>query len=142
MGDNLINLAHQPGLSTWTDATIALTAAVRTRRWVWRPSPSAPDAELPATGETVRKRPVETVMELTAQEAHIARLAVEAHTNSAIGAQLFISARTVEWHLRKVFTKLAIGHVGSCAARSRNSVSSISSPDRRVCWRSTCSSCG
>ena len=65
--------------------------------------------ELLATGETVRKRTVETLTELTAQEAHIARLAVEGHSNPEIGAQLFISARTVEWHLRKVFTKLGIG---------------------------------
>ena len=64
--------------------------------------------ELLATGETVRKRAVETRTELTAQEAHIARLAVEGYTNPEIGAQLFISARTVEWHLRKVFTKLGI----------------------------------
>jgi DNA-binding CsgD family transcriptional regulator len=65
--------------------------------------------ELLATGETVRKRTVETNRELTTQEAHIARLAVQGRTNPEIGAQLFISARTVEWHLRKVFTKLGIG---------------------------------
>jgi DNA-binding NarL/FixJ family response regulator len=64
--------------------------------------------ELLATGETVRKRTVETVTELTAQEAHIARLVVDGHTNPEIGAQLFISARTVEWHRRKVFSKLCI----------------------------------
>jgi len=64
--------------------------------------------ELLATGETVRKRTVETRDDLTAQEAHIARLAGEGRTNPEIGAQLFISARTVEWHLRKVFTKLSI----------------------------------
>jgi DNA-binding CsgD family transcriptional regulator len=63
--------------------------------------------ELLATGETARKRTVETRDELTAQEAQIARLAVR-RTNSEIGAQLFISSRTVEWHLRKVFTKLGI----------------------------------
>jgi DNA-binding CsgD family transcriptional regulator len=64
--------------------------------------------ELLATGETVRKRTVETLDELTPQEGQIARLAAEGHTNPEIGAQLFLSPRTVEWHLRKVFTKLGI----------------------------------
>jgi DNA-binding CsgD family transcriptional regulator len=64
--------------------------------------------ELLATGETVRKRTVETRDELTAQEAQIARLARGGRTNPEIGAQLYISPRTVEWHLRNVFTKLGI----------------------------------
>ncbi len=64
--------------------------------------------ELLATGETVRKRTVETLDELTAQEAQIARLARAGQTNPEIGAKLFISPRTVEWHLRKVYTKLDI----------------------------------
>jgi DNA-binding CsgD family transcriptional regulator len=64
--------------------------------------------ELLATGETVRKRAADTLGELTAQEAQIARLAGAGHTNPEISSQLFISPRTVEWHLRKVFTKLGI----------------------------------
>jgi ATP/maltotriose-dependent transcriptional regulator MalT len=64
--------------------------------------------ELLATGETVHKRTVETVTTLTAQEALIARLARDGRTNPEIGAQLFLSARTVQYHLRKVFTKLGI----------------------------------
>lgn len=64
--------------------------------------------ELAATGETVRRRTVESTGNLTTQEAHIARLAVEGLTNSEIGDALFLSARTVEWHLRKVYTKLGV----------------------------------
>jgi DNA-binding CsgD family transcriptional regulator len=68
--------------------------------------------ELLATGENVRKRTVETRDELTAQEAQIARLARDGLSNPEIGARLFISRRTVEYHLHKVFAKLDI--------RSRN----------------------
>ena len=64
--------------------------------------------ELLATGETVRKRTVDTHGELTPQEAQIARLARTGLSNPEIAAQLFLSARTVEWHLSKVFTKLEI----------------------------------
>ena len=64
--------------------------------------------ELLATGEKVRKRRDDTRDELTPQEEHIARLARDGRTNPEIGAELYISARTVEWHLRKVFTKLGI----------------------------------
>ena len=67
-----------------------------------------PGASSLATGETVRKRTVETRDVLTAQEAQVARLAAEGRTNPEIGGQLFISPRTAEYHLHKVFTKLGI----------------------------------
>ena len=65
--------------------------------------------ELLATGDTVRTRTVQTASELTAQEAHIARLAVDGRSNAEIGAQLYLSIRTVEWHLSRVYTKLGVG---------------------------------
>ena len=65
--------------------------------------------ELQATGETRRKRTITTDPQtLTAQEAHIARLARDGHSNPDIGTRLFISTRTVEYHLQKVFTKLNV----------------------------------
>jgi DNA-binding CsgD family transcriptional regulator len=64
--------------------------------------------ELLATGETARKRTADTRGQLTAQETQIAELARQGHSNPEIGAQLFISPRTVEYHLHKVFTKLEI----------------------------------
>jgi DNA-binding CsgD family transcriptional regulator len=64
--------------------------------------------ELLATGETVPRRTAETRDVLTAQEEQIARLAADSHSNPEIGAQLFISPHTVEWHLHKVFIKLDI----------------------------------
>jgi DNA-binding CsgD family transcriptional regulator len=64
--------------------------------------------ELAATGEKVRKRSPDTRQEFTPQEGQIARLARDGLSNPEIGAQLFVSARTVEWHLRNVFAKLGI----------------------------------
>jgi DNA-binding NarL/FixJ family response regulator len=64
--------------------------------------------ELLATGEKARKRSARTREDLTPQEEQIARLAREGLSNPEIGAQLFVSARTVEWHLRNVFAKLSI----------------------------------
>jgi ATP/maltotriose-dependent transcriptional regulator MalT len=77
--------------------------------------------ELLATGETVRKRTVETRDELTAQESQIARLARDGLSNPEIGSRLFISPRTVKYHLRKVFIKLDI--------RSRNELERALSSD-------------
>ena len=64
--------------------------------------------ELLATGETVRQRTVDTLTDLTSQEAQIAKLARDGRTNQEIGSKLFISPHTVEWHLGNVFTKLGI----------------------------------
>jgi DNA-binding CsgD family transcriptional regulator len=72
--------------------------------------------ELLATGEKARKRTVETRDDLTTQERQIAQLARDGLSNPEIGTRLFLSPRTVEWHLRKVFTKLDI--------RSRHELSS------------------
>ncbi len=77
--------------------------------------------ELQATGETARKRTVETRDELTAREAQIARLARDGLSNPEIGARLFISPRTVQYHLRKVFLKLDIS--------SRNELEHVMPPE-------------
>ena len=65
--------------------------------------------ELVAAGATTARRAETARVELTAQEAHIARLAADGRTNVQIGAELFLSRHTIEWHLRKVFHKLGIG---------------------------------
>ncbi len=66
------------------------------------------NAELQATGETARKRTDQARFDLTAQEAHVARLVGEGLTNSEVAAQLFLSQSTVDYHLRKVFKKLGV----------------------------------
>jgi DNA-binding CsgD family transcriptional regulator len=92
-----IDARHQLRTAYDSFASIGAEAfAERTRR------------ELTAAGEKVRKRQIDTRNDLTAQEEHVARLARDGRTNSEIGAELFLSARTVEWHLGNVYTKLGI----------------------------------
>jgi DNA-binding CsgD family transcriptional regulator len=80
------------------------------------------ERELLATGERARKRTVETREDLTAQEAQVAQLARDGHSNPAIGGRLFISPRTVEYHLARVFGKLNIS--------SRNQLDRVLPRDR------------
>ena len=89
------------GLASWSLAEL-IEAAVRSG------CPGRARRELLATGGTARKRTADTVRELTPQESQIARLAGARRTNAEISAELFISPRTVEGHLRKVFAKLGI----------------------------------
>jgi DNA-binding CsgD family transcriptional regulator len=92
-----------------TDAREQLRAAHDTFRRIGAEGFAArAGRELVATGETIPRRGVETRDHLTAQETQIARLAAAGHTNPEIGAQLFLSPRTVEYHLHKVFAKLGI----------------------------------
>jgi DNA-binding CsgD family transcriptional regulator len=78
--------------------------------------------EVVATGEHVHRRALNTRVRLTPQKAQIAQLASDGLTNQEIGAQLFLSPRTVEWHLRKSYTKPVFDLGGSCDADSQTRV--------------------
>jgi DNA-binding CsgD family transcriptional regulator len=92
-----------------SDARVQLRAALdafdalRAAPWSERAA-----AELRATGETARKRDPSTAADLTAKEIQIARLVVSGLSNKEVAAQLFLSPRTIDYHLRNVFTKLGL----------------------------------
>jgi DNA-binding CsgD family transcriptional regulator len=85
-------------------------AAMGAEGFAWRA-----ERELAATGERIRRRDVRPVVELTAQETQIARLVADGRSNPEIAAELFISPRTVEYHLHKIFSKLDITARGQLA---------------------------
>jgi DNA-binding CsgD family transcriptional regulator len=91
------------------DARVHLRAAVDGFEWLGA-APWAERAlrELRATGEKARKRHLSPLAQLTPQEIQVSRLAGEGATNKEVASQLFVSPKTVEYHLRKVFTKLGI----------------------------------
>lgn len=97
-------------------------AAEEFRRLGAQPWQDRAETELRATGETARRREPSTRAQLTPQELQIARLAAQGHTNPEIAAQLFLSPRTVEYHLRKVFSKLAIAGRSDLIRRGADAV--------------------
>jgi len=99
------------------------------------------------TGETARRRTVEPGGQLTAQEAQIARLARDGRSNPEIASQLFISPRTVEYHLSKVFAKLSISareQLNRVLPQDPNAAqraywSLVRSASARAAWQESCS---
>jgi DNA-binding CsgD family transcriptional regulator len=98
VGAGLLEVIQRPAIAMLSNSAAASSA----------PACRLACAAARATGETVRKHTVDTREALTVQEAQAARLAAETHTNPEIGAQLFISPRTAEYHLHKVFSNFGI----------------------------------
>ena len=95
--------AAAPRARTYLRAALERFEALGSALWAERAR-----SELRATGETARKRDPSTLDQLTAQEVHIAQLVAEGRTNRDVAGQLFLSPRTIDFHLRNVYRKLGI----------------------------------
>ena len=99
------------------DARLHLRAALETfQQLATTPWEARARSELRASGETARKRDPSTRDQLTPQELQISRLVAAGKSNPEVAAQLFLSPRTIDYHLRKVFTKLEIASRAELAA--------------------------
>ena len=100
---------HLRRMKRRTDARAQLRGSIDAFEWLGAaPWAERARAELRATGETARRRDPSTLDQLTPQEVQIDRRVADGATNKAVAAQLFISPRTVDYHLRNVFVKLGI----------------------------------
>ena len=94
--------------NAWSHASICVRRLRASRRSAPSPGRSAQAAELRASGETARKRDPSTIDQLTPQELQIVRFVADGHSNKEVAAQLYLSPRTIDYHLRNVFAKLGI----------------------------------
>lgn len=108
MRDNLFSLGGGEDIASLDRADTIVVPNRPDVESACRPSAGCSRRELSAAGETVHEHVSGILISLTAQERHITRLVREGNTNSEIGAQLFISPRTVEWHLGHIFAKLGV----------------------------------
>jgi DNA-binding CsgD family transcriptional regulator len=103
LGELLRRLRRRARARTYLRAALERFEALGSVLWAERAR-----SELRATGETARRRDPSTLDQLTAQEVHIAQLVAEGRTNRDVAGQLFLSPRTIDFHLRNVYRKLGI----------------------------------
>jgi ATP/maltotriose-dependent transcriptional regulator MalT len=102
-GEHLRRERHRADARSHLRSALEVFERLRATPWAERAT-----AELRATGETVRRRDPTTFDQLTPREIQIARLVSEGKSNKEVAAQLFLSPRTIDYHLRKIFTKLGL----------------------------------
>jgi DNA-binding NarL/FixJ family response regulator len=102
-GEHLRRIRRRSDARTHLRAALAAFEALRAEPWAERAR-----AELRASGETARKRDASTAFDLTPQELQVARFVAEGLSNKEVAAQLFLSPRTIDAHLRNVFSKLGV----------------------------------